>query len=306
MTRRQADSDPLPYVQVDRAAKPKAALLATAIGVSNQHALGSLIEWWELCGDPRELELIIEATPANEEPVVLLSGDEASSRFLLASGKAVEPITLARLGLLEQLPEGFFRVRGMSRYFQPIKARARARKAASAGGKASVESRRKTFGTAKPRSAAGSESASAALEALPKQTPKRTPKHSRSDSRSGAEAGANPSGQRSAVSREAGAPDGAARPSDALRDDFRAVVGGEYLWQGAKDGVALAELLKAAPLEEVRTRWRRGLKHPPDDWLGVRTVAQLRSKWNDLATDTAPKQQHDPNAGLEKPTRFLG
>ena len=51
---RQSSSDPLPFVQVDRAVKPKAALLAGIMEVSNQHALGSLVEWWELCGDPRE------------------------------------------------------------------------------------------------------------------------------------------------------------------------------------------------------------------------------------------------------------
>lgn len=54
--RKQADSDPLPYVQVDRSAKPRAALLAGSLGVTPQHALGSLVEWWDLNGDPRECE----------------------------------------------------------------------------------------------------------------------------------------------------------------------------------------------------------------------------------------------------------
>lgn len=63
--------------------------------------------------------------------------------------------------------------------------------------------------------------------------------------------------------------------------DFQAVIGAPYHWHGAKDGVALATLLKANTLEEVRERWRKGLR--ATGWASCRTVAQLASKWNDLA-----------------------
>ena len=74
----------------------------------------------------------------------------------------------------------------------------------------------------------------------------------------------------------------APRESDALCQDFLEATGATYVWQGAKDGTALARLRKAASLDEVRQRWREGLR--ATGWLQVRTVAQLASKWNDLAS----------------------
>ena len=91
------------------------------------------------------------------------------------------------------------------------------------------------------------------------------------------------------------------RESDALVADFRDVTGSEYLWQGAKDGTALAELRKSFGLDEVRARWRRGLAAPADEWASCRTVAQLRAKWNDLA-DAKPA----PRVSIEhQPSRIL-
>lgn len=76
------------------------------------------------------------------------------------------------------------------------------------------------------------------------------------------------------------------KDSDLLVADFKAVVGSDYLWQGAKDGTALAALLKAASIGEVRNRWRRGLSAPAASWASCRTVAELRSKWNHLGEPT--------------------
>ncbi len=73
------------------------------------------------------------------------------------------------------------------------------------------------------------------------------------------------------------------RETDLLCEDFAAAKGCPYAWQGEKDGTAFARLRKHASLEEIRTRWRRGLKHP-DNFHRISTVAQLGSKWNDLAT----------------------
>jgi len=154
-------SDPLPYTQVDRAVKTKACLLAGRLGVSSQHALGSLVEFWDLNGDPRELEQLL--LDGKEE--VLLSGEKVRHRFLLASAKDLDPQDLVALGLLDEKSPNVFRVRGMSRFFEPIRARIRSRLKASAAGKASAEARKARLGTAQPCSTPSSEPSSTQVRA---------------------------------------------------------------------------------------------------------------------------------------------
>jgi hypothetical protein len=297
------ESDPLPYVQVDRAVKPKAALLANALGVTTQHALGSLVEWWELCGDPRELEDIVRATPPGAEPAVVLDPEDAAARFLLASGKPIEPVTLVRLGLLEPAEQGRYRVRGMSRYFAPVKHRIQARQAAKAGGLARAGAPRIGGRFAAPDTVTGAGApagASAGDLQPPLQPPTSRPPaddQPRTSRRSRREPALADIGQRSS-SKTPVAP----RDSDALCGAFKALTGQDYLWQGAADGVALAELLKVAPLAEVLVRWRRGLEGDPDEWASCRTVTQLRRKWNDLAA--APKPSA-PVSIEHRPSRML-
>lgn len=137
MTRRkqyeQRSSDPLPYVQVDRAVRPKATLLAQLIDVTSQHALGALIGFWDNCGHPRDLEALVAAGKCE----VVLTGAEVVQRFRIASGGCeVSPADLQALELLEARDDGLYRVRGMSRYFAPIKRRLHARAIGAAGGAA--------------------------------------------------------------------------------------------------------------------------------------------------------------------------
>lgn len=77
----------------------------------------------------------------------------------------------------------------------------------------------------------------------------------------------------------------APRESDRLCDDFEKLVGEKYSWQGAKDGTAFAKLRKEFSLDEILDRWRKGLR--ASGWQQVRTVAQLASKWNDLAGEAS-------------------
>jgi hypothetical protein len=73
--------------------------------------------------------------------------------------------------------------------------------------------------------------------------------------------------------------------SDALCQAYLEERRQRYGWQGAKDGAALAWLLRQAEADEVVRRWRRGLR--ATGWASCSTVAQLRARWNDLTTPRA-------------------
>lgn len=147
MNDERGSSDPLPYTQVDRAVKPVAyGPLASMLGTTPQHALGSLIEFWDLNGDPREIEALILAGKHE----VVLTAERAKLRFRIASSKDVEPDQLEELGLLEKVADGY-RVRGMSRYFAPVESRLKARDAARIGGLASARARKAKNGSAQPQ-----------------------------------------------------------------------------------------------------------------------------------------------------------
>lgn len=293
---RQDSSDPMPYVQVDRAVKPKATLLASALGVTTQHALGSLIEWWELCGDPRELEKIVASTPPGEQPKVVLKGDDASMRFLLASGKTIEPVLLVRLGLLEELPDGY-RVRGMSRQFEPIQRRMTARAAAVAGGIASADARRKANGTAQPIGGKGSKarSESRSTDAQPNSEaqPKREPNRNGTDDRSGTEADPTPRGQRSAV-RDHLLEEEGKKPASAA--DFT----GEAFFAWAQDRRAEAGFVRDRPPPGLGAWFSRALSETNGD------LERLRAGWRAFTVDPHWRPKNLPWAGwLSQWERFV-
>lgn len=285
----QSDSDPLPYTQVDRSAKPKATLVAGTINCTPQHALGSLLEYWDLNGDPRDLERILLSTPAGEKPVVLVSAEQAATRFRLASGGKEFPAeSQVALGLLEQRDGGRFRVRGMSRYFGPVIKRIAARQAAVAGGKASAEKRRAKYGTAQPPGGKGSENrsdlgsdgrsdvASDPLRTASEPEPKREPKRNGTDDRSGTEADRKPSGQRSDHRSLKETIAGSKTDSQADSPEFPPSSGESAsflpdpdpgpLMQRLWNGITRAPVPKVAELNEARTkkaksRWK---DHPSE------------------------------------------
>lgn len=282
----QGNSDPLPYTQVDRAVKPKATLLAGMIGTTPQHALGSLVEFWDLFGDPREIEKLV----AEGKHEVVVGREAVLEAFEAATGgKTLDPLKLVSLGLLEKRGKDLFRVRGMSRYFAPIEGRLETRRKASAGGKASVEARRKRYGTAQPSSGAGSTPGSAPASAA-----------ASAPVRSGLEPPfelpfepvPNPpevavSGQRSAAAT--GEKQAPASRSRAISDTWCAVFfemrGSKYEFTKNVDGPALARLVKKTAddtdLVAFERRVRLGIRLGAK-WPGVSTLAQLDSRWNDL------------------------
>lgn len=199
-------------------------------------------------------------------------------------GRDMTP-ALEAFGFLERLEPGLWRVRGAGRYLR-VKA-----------------SRRKGGHAAKANLVPGG----GKKKRLPRGQPTGQPSASReaAESEPRLDLGPTPSTEHRAPTTESEALAPAAPPpsarvaSDSLCADFRAATGAAYLWAGEKDGTALAALLRAAPLEEVRARWRRGLA--ATGWKGVRTVAQLRAKWNDLATDGPPR---DVTRGFAEPSEW--
>lgn len=174
-------------------------------------------------------------------------------------GCAAAPALVA-FGFLEEQSGDSYRVRGAERYLRVSKARSEAGQQRAMGAGRVAGRFTSTAPATTSTAPANDQQTTSKRPALTPSTEHRTP-----------------------VRRSAPAPQ-APRESDAMLEDFVAVIGSPYAWQGAKDGVAFAELLKLTTLEEIRTRWRRGLQAPSDTWASCRTVAQLRSKWNDLAS----------------------
>lgn len=153
----QSGSDPMPYAQVDRAVKQTAAMIGTRLGVTYQHALGGLVQFWELNGDPRELETLLEAGKHE----VVVTRDVVARRFSLAMSvdtSKVDPDDLHELRIVERREDGY-RIRGMSRYFKPLVTRVAKRLAGRAGGQKSAEARAKKHGSAQPGASAAASGA---------------------------------------------------------------------------------------------------------------------------------------------------
>lgn len=315
---RQENSDPLPFVQVDRAIDPTAALLAGHMKVTNQHAIGSLVSFWRLCGDPRELERIVEKTPEGEEPAVILSAEDVAMRFELAAGVRVEPVVLARLGVLEP-KAGDFRVRGMSRFFEPIEKRRRTKRTVSIAGKASAESRKKSTGSAQPRGGRGDAVRSVARSVSRSVTTEHATEHQPNIDGTSTEHATERS--RTLESREQRAesifekppvasqpvlelvptepePPAAQSPHQATIDALCVIYeqeqGSKYPFK-PRDAKAVKEMLGFADPFEVVKRWRRALgrtKYPT-----TRTIPELAANWTHFASDDT-EAGYDPNQGI--------
>jgi hypothetical protein len=186
----EESSDPLPYTQLDRAVKATAGRLAAKLKITSQHALGGLAEFWELCGDPRDLERLLDQGVRE----VVFPRAEVMRHFALGMGvdcSLLQAEDLVAFRLLEPRPNDSFRVRGMSRYFKVLEARRHKRAAGAAGGKKSAQVRAEKYGSAQPRptpprSEAASSAASAAASGdaqqptlFPEAEPEAAPKQRR-------------------------------------------------------------------------------------------------------------------------------
>lgn len=236
------------YLAVDLDAKTAMPKVARAAGLSVGDVAWGLMELWE---------------HAWREKTDVASGPVLAGCF---GGGAATTDALVAFGFLEPTQDGY-RIRGASRYLRIQEARSKGGKASSGNLKRGPKKARQ------PGSVPGSLPAAAGDQ--PGSVPGSAPALTAS------------SEQRAANSEKKLAPaPRTPRETDALVEDFKAATGAEYRWQAAKDGTAFAALRKEFSLEEIRTRWRRGLK--ATGWRNVATVAQLASKWNDLAMPDAP------------------
>ncbi len=250
------------FIQVElKVIEVHAPALARAMGVDTAQVVGSLALLWHRCWSTKSDSVL---------PLEL--------RGFFPHPDA-GPL-LAAFGFLEDAG-GTWRVRGAERYLRITEQRreagaARAKAAARAGGRftsgAPAKRQRRTSGPP-----ADDQRSTSGQPALTPNTEHRTPNTERTT--------LAPAARAPSVTREV---------TDALCAEFATAVGEPYRWQGAKDGAALSGLLKTATTEQVLERWRAGLR--ATGWHQVRTVAQLASKWNDLAGGTPKAVARGPVA----------
>lgn len=261
------------YIAFDLDALNAAPNVARAARVSEDTIIGGLLRLW--------------AHAFRCKADVL---DELEVRGCFDSAADVMP-ALKAFGFLAEAPKGKIRVRGAERYLRISEARSKGGKAASGNLK-----RGTLQPGCQPELVPGYSPAPAGTQpgVSPGYSPALTPSTEHlapnTESKSIAPLFASPTPE--PVESKPKPP----RDSELLQYDFKLVTGSEYRWNGAKDGVALADLLKTSTLDEVRTRWRRGLEAPANAWASCRTVAQLRQKWNDLVPATVagpPKSTRD-------------
>lgn len=303
MSHRETSSDPLPFIQLDRSAKGKAIMLAGALGVSVQHMVGSLVTFWEINSDPRELEQLIE----DGQDALVLPGDEVKARFHMASGHEVSPDLLARAGFLESV-EGGFRVRGMSRYFRTINRRVQSRTAASLGGKATAAKLKRVNGKFTAEKPAGGP-LERPVQRKPADEPSDAPSENQPTNQPSDQAATKrgPSlesrGQRLDTFKKPTAdkppkalkkPPEPSRPGwqaliDAMTIEFQNVRGESYDWHHGASRGQLKALRERHSDEDILRRWSRGLRGTYD--RKVSAVEQLgnAAKWHALATDEERK-----------------
>jgi hypothetical protein len=160
--------------------------------------------------------------------------------------------------------DGSWRVRGAERYLR-IKT---AQRAAGRRTQNLKRGRKRAGGTPKVDPEVHPESTSGSGPALTPTTDDRAPN---TESTAGAGKQNAPAG---------------ARPSDWIwvTQDFEAAGLGKYQVDRDKDPPAFKALLAHASLEEVRTRWRRGLENAKANrYPRVTSLAELRQHWNRLA-----------------------
>lgn len=270
----------MPYIAFDLDALSRVPDAARAAGLA-EDALGyGLLRLWSWCFKEKTDKV---GTPH-------LAG------FFGGEGDRV-PTALVAFGFLELIQGGGFRVKGAERYLRVSEARKAGGKAAKGNLIPGPHKKRPKI-QRQPEGGAGGQ---------PETQPERSRKEAgeypeaQPETLSGSSPALTPSTEYLLLSSKeepAAEPPAWREAWDALSAVFHEITGRTYRVDRKADPPALKALL-ADGLPEVLMRWRRGLENTKyGRYPGVASVAQLRSKWNDLAVErsTAP-----PEKGLRAP-----
>lgn len=107
----------LPFVQVHRSVGPKAAQLASALGLTYPHVRGALVIFWESLADRRLLARY--ARRYVDGLKLVMPAADLAVRLKMAFTVDVPLPMFEAAGFLELLPNGEYRVRGGSRLVKP-------------------------------------------------------------------------------------------------------------------------------------------------------------------------------------------
>jgi hypothetical protein len=255
------------YIAFELDALNVAPAVARSARVGEEIIISGLVRMWAWCF---------------REKTDTITADQLRGHF----GADVAPALVA-FRFLEAVGESW-RVRGAQRYLRISEGRSKGGKAASGNLK---RGKRKPGG--KPEKSPGLFPAAAGEQ--PESSPGSLPALHRA-----------PSTEHRTPKEEKIAPaPRAPRESDRLMADFQEIIGSRYIHAGDKDAVAFAALRKTETLEEMSKRWRRGLS--ATGFLGVRTIAELRSKWNHLAQEpTGPPSNRAPAPVADWSTAVAG
>jgi hypothetical protein len=267
----------LPYLQVTQETWAHAKGVAGVLGISDCVAFKLICDLWRWAleeVDEREpVETWGDHRTAHAAKLFAGATDWKGDASLLAEA-------LEAVGLVRPLEPLGLRVTGLERYATALETKSKRSMAGKAG--AAARWQKDAIANGKPMANA--------FERHGKPMAKHGQTQTQTQIDSQNLAGVKQPAKDKALKRErpAAEPNPRWQPMvQALCEDFLAIRHSKYEWNGGGDGKALKALLERHGDEEIRSRWRKGLKGQFSQ--RVSTVLQLEAKWNDL-TDSAGEQ----------------
>jgi hypothetical protein len=233
-------------------------------------------------------------------------------------GSDVVTDALVSFGFLEPKEDGFFRIRGSSRYMGAFEKSIKGGKARATGAKreagkfiSSLVQAGALAGPAQPPQA-GDELVDTPARDQPDNQPATSPNqplHQSPNTNHLAPLETLPFASLLGLPEEAKKSSGGKKPPadprytklwDVMLAIHEQVRGFRYKPTYDKDGPALKAIMAVSDDDDdVMARWRWVLSLPSSKWPSCSTIAQLGSKWNDCAAPVGGTvARHDPNTGI--------